>query len=417
MRYFWILTLLTLCMPLASSAQIDVEDYRQSVVEYSYTLKKSSVTIDYAIEAYETKRSDFLPSLTLSGDFVQQFRNSEGQESWSFYLQPQIAQTLYSGGSVRAESKKAALGVDIAELDAQYNLLDVCYTADYYYYSLSAMKSYLYAVDQYVKIIQSLQEVVLLRYNEGYISKGDLLMIETRLSEALYQQIAIGEDYTIALQKFNILRGYNAEEEVQQIPVDIPSVELPKRVTLEELLALRPDFLASQLTADQAGYTVEVTRAAYNPTLSIGVAGSWQPQMPNVNGSTIMDGSLFVKLSASLFHFGERRRAMNASRALHENYKLSTLALIDDIRLEESNMWATIIDSRAQLEAAKRALIIGSENLEISTFAYSEGLTTILDVMQAQISWLQLYGNSIWSEFNFLVSISAYRRITATQDL
>ncbi len=413
MKLFSILALL---IPTLSYAQIEIEEYRRSVAEYSYTLKKSAAAIDYATESYEVKRTNFLPSLTLSGSFTQQLRSVDEQESWNFALQPQLSQTIYNGGAVRAEAKKAALGVNIAEFDALYNLLEIYYTADYYYYSLSAMQSYLDAVNQYVKIIESLREVVLLRYTEGYISKSDLLMIETRLSEALYEQIAISEDYTIALQKFNILRGCDAQMSVTQVDIDVHQISPPQRASLEELLARRPDFQATQSTAEQAAYTVDITRAGYNPALSIGVVGSWQPATPNYNGATIMDGSLFVRLSASLFHFGERRRSVTASKALQQSSELSLLALIDDIRLEESNMWATIVDSRAQVEAAQKALLIGSENLEISTFSYSEGLTTILDVMQAQISWLQLYGNSIWSEFNYLVAISAYERITATID-
>lgn len=409
MRY---LSIIALLLPFTLSAQVNIEEYRKSVVEYSYTLKKDSAAIDYAYQTYRVKQTSSLPSLTLSGDFTNQMRKSDSQESWSFYLQPQISQTIYSGGSVRAEIAKARMGVDVAELDASYDLLEVCYTADYYFYNLAAMATYRYAVDQYVDIISSLKDVVLLRYNEGYISKSDLLMIETRLSEALYEQIAINEDYTIALQKFNILRGFQADVEVQQEPIDVDHVIEPARLSIDELLASRPDFLASVLAVDQAEQSVAITRAAYNPSLSVGISGNWQPNTPNINGSTIVNGAIFVRLSSPIFHFGERRKAVKASQATLSSSEFTTLALIDDIRLEESNMWATIVESHAQLEAARRALAIGTENLDISTFSYSEGLTTILDVMQAQISWLQLYTNSIWSEFNYLVSISAYRRIT-----
>ncbi|MFI3316551.1 MAG: TolC family protein [Rikenellaceae bacterium] len=409
------LSIIAMFIPFAAQSQVDINEYRQSVVEYSYTLKKASAAIDYADQVCRVKQTSHLPSVTLSGDFTQQLRSVAGQEGWSFTLQPQISQTIYSGGSIRAVVAKAQLGVQVAELDAEYDLLDVCYTADYYFCHLAAMRSLQDAVTQYVEIISSLKDVVELRYREGYISKSDLLMIETRLSEALYEQIAFNEDYTIARQKFNLLRGYDAQVPVEQVDIHIDQVHLPARCSIEELLDRRPDFLASQLASQQAAYAVNIARAAYNPTLSVGVAGSWQPNVPNVNGSTIMNGSLFLRLSAPIFHFNERHKSVASYRSLQYTSELTTLALLDDIRLEESNMWATIIDSKAQVEAARRALDIGSENLEISTFSYSEGLTTILDVMQAQISWLQLYTNAIWSEFNYLVAISAYRRISAQQ--
>ncbi|MFI3332975.1 MAG: TolC family protein [Rikenellaceae bacterium] len=411
------LIILFALMPVVATAQISIVEYRNMVIEYSYTLKKNDIAIDYATALYQVKRTDFLPSLTISGEFSEQFRDLDNQEQWNFSMQPQISQTIYNGGSVRATAQKAALAVEAAKADRRYSLLEICYTADYAYYDLMAKGSYRDAVVEYVSIISSLKRVVELRYDEGYISKGDLLMIETRLSEALYEQIALDEDYTIALQKFNILRGFEADAEVELYDIDVERVVPPQRASLEELLDRRPDYMASLLAEAEAESSIVIARAAYNPTLSLGAASLWRTQSPNVNGSTTMDGSLFLRLSAPIFHFGERRHAVNAAYELRRSSSITTLDLIDAIRLEESNMWASVVDSKAQLDAARQSLSIGSENLEISTYSYSEGLTTILDVMQAQISWLQLYANSIWSEFNYLISISAYRKIAAIDEL
>ncbi len=395
-------------------AQTSIKEYRDRVIEYSYTLKEGSANIAYLIETHGVAKTDFYPSLTLSGEFTRDVKRTEGQKSWDFGVQPQISQTVFNGGGVRAQIDKAAMNVEIGRLDAAYDRLEVGYTADYYYYYLTAMGSLRDVVDQYVEIITKLKDVVELRYNEGYIGKSDLLMIETRLSEALYQQIAMGEDYTIALQKFNVLQGFLADFPATLLEVNPEQVPLPARATLEEMLVRRPDFRAKLFGEQAAQESVTIAQATYNPTLTAGVAGLWRADMPNISGSTVMDGAFFVRLSAPLFHFSERRRSVGAAYALCATAELKTKALIDEIRLEESNMWATIIDSRAQLIAARRALEKGSENLDISTYSYSEGLTSILDVMQAQITWLQLYSNSIWSEFTFLVSISAYKRITAS---
>ncbi len=406
--------LLAVCLiPSALLAQIDVESYRQSVIDYSYTLKIADAKREYADQTYKAKQTASLPSLTLSGEFTEQINSTQGAKSWNFNLQPQLSQTIYGGGAIKAERDKAKLGYGIANADAANDLLEVSYNADYYFYNLASRGAYLDAIDQYVTIIEELRDVVALRYSEGYIAKGDLLMIETRLSEALYQRVALEEDYTIALQQFNSLRGEEAESSVELARVNVDKVELPARASIDELLMRRPDFLAATMAVEQAESSVKITRSAYNPKISIGVTGSWQPHSPNINGSTMVAGVVFAKLSAPIFHFRERGKAVAASAALHQSSRYSTMALLDAIALEESNTWAKIVDSRAQLDAAQRALSIGNENLEISTFAYSEGLTTILDVMQAQISWLQLYGNSIWSEFNFLTSVAAYRRIAA----
>ena len=48
---------------------------------------------------------------------------------------------------------------------------------------------------QYVAIIRSLKEVVDRRFSEGYIAKGDVLMIDARLSEAEYSLVSAETTY------------------------------------------------------------------------------------------------------------------------------------------------------------------------------------------------------------------------------
>ncbi len=77
--------------------------------------------------------------------------------------------------------------------------------------------------------------------------------------------------------------------------------------------------------------------------------------------------------------------------------------------------WTAIVQSRAQVDASERSLRIAAENLEISTYSYREGLVTILDVLQAQLSWIQLYTNDLTARYNYALAISDYRRITAAE--
>ncbi len=67
----------------------------------------------------------------------------------------------------------------------------------------------------------------------------------------------------------------------------------------------------------------------------------------------------------------------------------------------------------AQVGATEYNLRIAGENLEISTYSYGEGLATILDVMQAQLSWIQIYTNAIQAHYSYAVAVADYRRITA----
>ena len=82
------------------------------------------------------------------------------------------------------------------------------------------------------------------------------------------------------------------------------------------------------------------------------------------------------------------------------------------------NILATTSDltsSYSQIRSSLHNLAIASENLSISTFSYREGQATVLDVLQAQISWIQIYTNAITARFNYAVALSEYMRLTAQQ--
>ena len=180
-----------------------------------------------------------------------------------------------------------------------------------------------------------------------------------------------------------------------------------------EALERRPDYAAARLRSEQAEAGIRAVRAPFNPQLSVGVGGMWQPYYPNSTGATYVDGSAFVKLSVPIFHWGERRRAVGAARAVQLQQEWNAALVHDDIVREEMNGWTALVQSRAQVDASEESLRIAGENLSISTYSYGEGLATILDVLQAQLSWIQLYSNAIRAHYNYAVAVSDYQRITA----
>ena len=89
------------------------------------------------------------------------------------------------------------------------------------------------------------------------------------------------------------------------------------------------------------------------------------------------------------------------------------LQLIDNITQEIMTAWTNIVESASQIDIARANLEVARENLSLNTFSYNEGLLTILDVISAQLSWLQAYTNTITANFNQKVAIAAYHKAIA----
>ena len=143
------------------------------------------------------------------------------------------------------------------------------------------MELYAASMRQYVNIIRSLKEVVDRRFAEGYIAKGDVLMIDARLSEAQYGLVSAERNYTVALHNFNILRGTDPDLAVELAQGIRDSLPQPARLLPDEVLGRRPDYMAARLRSEQADAGIRAARAPFNPQVSVGIGGSWQPYFPN----------------------------------------------------------------------------------------------------------------------------------------
>ena len=294
MKNYLILSALLAFVPAA--AQTSLGDYRQAVTEYSWELKVAASKSDAASQTMGQARTGYLPRLSLDGSFTATVHHYDGVERWNFSVLPQLVQTVYGGGAVRAAYKQAELGYDIALCDEEFTQLDVRYAAEYTYWNLSAMELYAASMRQYVNIIRSLKEVVDRRFAEGYIAKGDVLMIDARLSEAQYGLVSAEQNYTVALHNFNILRGTDPDLAVELAQGIRDSLPQPVRVLPDEVLGRRPDYMAARLRSEQADAGIRAARAPFNPQVSVGIGGSWQPYFPNRTGATTVDGSAFAPM-------------------------------------------------------------------------------------------------------------------------
>lgn len=411
-----VLILLAAWLPLLpGTAQTHLQEYREQVLGHSRQLEAARAHSQATGERQLLSRTDFLPRLSLAGDFSCALREDSELKPWSFALQPEIIATLYKGGGVRAAYREAMLNHAIAREEELDTELSIRYAADYTYWNLSAMAEYRAAMAEYVRIIRSLKEIIDRRFSEGYIAKGDVLMIEARLSTAEYELLMAEENFEEALHNFNILRGTPSDRPVELGESIFDPQPRPERKSLDQTLDNRPDYQTSRLRTAAAQNAITIARAGYNPRLEVGVRGSWHPESPNRTGATQIDGALFARLSVPIFGWGARRHSTGAARATAQEVEWQQSELMEQILREERNGWSAVVESQARVESVGESLRIAGENLDLGTYSYSEGLTTILDVLQAQLNWIQIYTNVITAHFNYAIACSEYRRIIAEQ--
>lgn len=406
------LVILTIA-PCVLHAQVSLDDYSESVLAYSLELQDAEFAKQGAREREIVARKGYLPILSLARELNIEARKPDEGRRWNWLTQLDVSQPIFRGGEVRATAKRAELAFDISEYEAEATEFLVRYTAEVAYWSLSRAEGYYEAIAQYVAIVESLRDVVAERYDAGYISKSDLLQVASRLSDARYQLSEAEQKRDIALHNFNLLRGVEPTSKVVLAESIFNSVALPVRESVDSVILRHPDYNSSELSAMRAFWGIRAERARYLPKIEVGAYALLQPNMPHVRGGgTRLDGGFMLSFSSPIYHFGERRHAVAAARSDYLREVNATLAVVDRITLEESDTWTNLCATRDRVATAQRNLSIAEENLSISTYSYREGLASILDVLQAQLSWLQIYTNTLSAQYDYAVAVSAYDYVT-----
>ena len=398
-------------------AQIRVSEYCSEVADYSYMLSSGYFAVHGAEADVKRAKKGYLPILESSRDMEYSFQKDADGRRFNWFMRPQIVQPIYDGGAVRAAHKQAVEQYKIAENNKHQAELDVRYTAEECYWKLSEAEIYLKAIGDYLDIINSLREVVSNRYDEGYIAKNDLLQVDSRLSDARYQLSAAEQRYLVALHRFNVMRGAAPDQSVELAESILDTMAMPMRAEFDRVLHSRPDYHSSIARSEHARWGIRAATAPFEPSINVGLYALLGPKSQKIEATRAsLNGGIVFGFHTPIFHFRERRDAARSARAKHRIAELAVGELTDAILLEESDGWTNLQNSHSRVETTRRNLALAKETLDIITFSYEEGLTTILDVLQAQISWLQIYSNAIAAQYDYAIAISEYRRITVADE-
>lgn len=397
-----------LCSTIVAQAQITLSEYVNAVIEYSHTLLSAEAMVDGRVAESKIAKRNMFPSLSLSSDADLDFRSDD--IGWG--VRADISQPIYNGGRYKSLAEQSQYQLIESAGVRDKSELDVRYSAEIAYWALSRAEIYREAMLDYINIIETLRDVALHRFEEGYTSKSDLLQVESRLSDAEYQLSQAEQRWSVALHNFNVLRGADPAESVELGWSILDDYTLPTRVDGSEYIEQHPDYVVAVAGRESARCNISLRGANYLPRLNLGLFGLWQP---NVGAGTLLNGGVMLSLNAPIFHFGERREALRSARSGYRSAELIVDNVVDDIMLNESNGWTNLESSYQRIGATRRSLEIAKENLDISTYSYREGLATILDVLQAQLSWLQIYQNAITAQYDYAVAISSYRYIIAQE--
>ena len=430
-RTHYIISMLLAVLPVRMNAQTTVVDsigfnyqqFEQKVLEYSQTLKQSEAQKEAMKKAMQVAKTSFLPALDATGNYqyrINKYDMSMGAvplalEHDSYNLGFSVMQPIYEGGKVYYDYKGKKIQSDIAVQEVNITTDNVIYAAESSYWGASAQKEMYEVMNRYSNIVGLLLNVLKDRYEDGMISQIDLLQMEVRKKEAEMQRLDAWERYQLAMQNMNVLMGRNPTDSIHVVEEISAEKETPEQVDEQTAFRFRPDLSLFKLNADYQKNQIKLATAKYNPTLSVGFQGTWGTQMININGDTQFNSTLMVSLKVPLLHWGARCKEKASQKALYTQARFALQDKQDQISKELAAAWTNLTQAKQRIELAEKNCKLADESLELNTFSYTEGRLSILDVLTAQLTWIQAYTNLVQSHYQEKIAQADYKHASGSR--
>lgn len=391
--------------------QLTPEVYLQRVMEYNQDIKISRENTSAALSAVMSMRTNKLPFVNLDASAQYQFSpdplgtfNSKG-ESWNTSLS--IVQNVYGGNAVSNQLNILKLNHAISQLAEDAVDENIAYAAFLYYWNTAAMNEMQILSNEYLKLVSELHAVVEIRFTDGYIGKTDLLMLETRMTEAELQVSRANASFMLARQQLNIMMGMPADSVYELVSINT-ELTIPQIAPLENALSNRPEYLIATQQIEIAAFQTKLVKSQYLPSISVGLQENWGTSFLNIDNSTKFNTIAFANLNVPIFHWNRRKHDLAQTKVAEQVYALEKSKVVDQVSLELNNALTNLQETTKQLQILEKSLRIATQNLELNTLSYSEGRLPILDVLSSQLSWLQSRTNLVTSKLNNKIAFADY---------
>ncbi len=312
-----------------------------------------------------------------------------------------LTQPIFMGGKIVAMNKITRDAERLAEAMHQSEAENVIYAVDASYWQVVSLKAKYKLADKYVALLDSLSHDIHLMYDEGLVTRSDVLSVDVKLNSAKVDLSKVENGLVLSRMALAQVCGLPLDEHFTLEDEDVDKVELNSELALNynmnDVYERRPDLEALRLGVEIAGHKKDVARAKMLP--SVALIGAYSFSNPNMfNGFQKKFSGAFsvgATLTIPIWHWGGNYKGYRAA-AVDENVmqlRLDDARTMVDLQVRQASFKTS--EAFKTYTAASENLAQADENLRSANLAFSEGMATANNVLEAQTAWLKAHSEQV----------------------
>lgn len=239
-------------------------------------------------------------------------------------------------------------------------------------------------------------------FRTGLKPRIDVTRTEANLYDAKLSFIRAQNGLQIA--KINLVNALGIEKLPWNMLRDILEIKKPVIMNLADAKRMatkqRPDLLQNEALERERKFSLKATKADYLPRLSGNANYGWSStDFPLQEKWTVG-----MQLTFPLFTGFKKREKIKEDEAKLRQVKASGDVIIQNILAEVEQAYRDMNTASEQIVAARKGRHASTENLELATKRYQQGLNHIIEVTDAQVQYLTAETKYINSLYDYKIA-------------
>jgi len=362
------------CIEKALQHNPDIVQSRHNILQTDISLKESWTNLLPTASANAATSS--------SGPFV-----SDMTSQWDWSMGGSVSQTFYRPG-LYSGIQQAARRKDAAEYSDQSLNDQIRSSVERLYYQILSSDTLISVYKANIKLADE-QLIRMRRMVElGMKRESDMLKSEVQKGTFESQLVREMESLATATRNLNVLMGREPLEPLQTILIPLESVDVPNfEAAMRKMLENNPAIKRLEAQRNAQSLALRIAREAFLPSLSGGYSYSRRNSL--FSSSPTEDDQVSLRLSIGLFEGFQRKYNCQSEKLRLDDAILDLEYTLRDLHMQMANQYQALDTQEQLITIDRKNLVSAKKDLETVTQQYAAGFSSILDLMDAQVSALQ----------------------------
>ena len=375
----------------------DLDALEAQGIEANQDLKRAVARVSEARALARVSAAELYPSISASGAYSRnRFSENRGGipqqplESDGFSGSFDLSYELDIWGRVRRSVEAARADAGAVATDLQVVLLTLTADLARNYFFLRSLDNEKVVIEATVALRKDTVRLQETRNQAGLINEVDVTRARTELANVEAELHATTRSRALVEHALAVLcRQPPGNFSVAATASSITPPEVPAGLPAA-LLQRRPDIVEAEQLLQASSARIGVAKAAFFPTIKLtGTAGLASADLGTFLNWPSKVWSVGPSISVPIFEGGRNRANLKATEARYEQFVASYRGTILNAFRDVEDALSDLISLSAQSEAVNRALLSARDTATLANERYQKGLSSYLDVVDAQRSALQ----------------------------